>query len=96
MYFLGGVFTLGALVGESPMGERLLMILTGLSMFKFIYTFIGQKLNISDKTLLVVRILLPIILLIIVSSIYPTSDSKSDTIESRDEMKLQICLWNHS
>lgn len=96
VYFLGGVFTLGALVGEFPMGERLLMILTGLSMFKFIYTFIGQKLNISDKTLLVVRILLPIILLIIVSSIYPTSDSKSDTIESRDEMKLQVCLWNHS
>lgn len=84
VYFLGGVFVLGALVGDSPIGERLLTILIGLSMFKFIYTFIEEKFNIPNKTLLVVRIVLPIVLLIIVSSVYPASDNKTDTTESKD------------
>ena len=84
MYFFGGVFVLGALVGDSPIGERLLTILIGLSMFKFIYTFIEKKFNIPNKTLLVVRIVLPIVLLIIVSSVYHASDNKTDTTESKD------------
>lgn len=84
LYFLGGVFVLDALVGDSPIGERLLTILIGLSMFKFIYTFIEEKFNIPNKTLLVVRIVLPIVLLIIVSSVYPASDNKTDTTESKD------------
>lgn len=67
VYFLGGVFVLGALAGDFQIGERLLTILIGLSMFKFIYTFIGEKFNIPDKTLLVVRIVFPIVLLIILS-----------------------------
>ena len=84
VYFLGGVFVLGALVGDFPIGERILSILIGLSMFKFIYTFIGEKLNIPDKTLLIVRIVLPIVLLIIVSSVYPASDNNTDSTESKD------------
>ena len=73
VYFLGGVFVLGSLVGDYPMGERLLNIITGLSMFKFIYTYIEKKFNIPNKTLLIIRIVLPIVLLIVVSSIYPAS-----------------------
>ena len=73
VYFLGGVLVLGSLVGDYPMGERLLNIITGLSMFKFIYTYIEKKFNIPNKTLLIIRIVLPIVLLIVVTSIYPAS-----------------------
>lgn len=73
VYFLGGIFILAALVGDDPIGERLLTILIGLSMFKFIYTFIEKKFNVSSKTLLIIRIILPIALLIIVSSLYPAA-----------------------
>lgn len=73
VYFIGGVLVLGSLVSDYPIGERILSILAGLSMFKFIYTFIGEKFKISDKTLLIIRIVLPIVLLIIVSSLYPAS-----------------------
>lgn len=73
VYFIGGVLVLGSLVGDYPFGERVLTIITGLSMFKCIYTFIEKKFNISNKTLLIIRIILPIVLLIIVSSIYPAS-----------------------
>ena len=58
---------------EKTIGKRILTIITVLSMFKFIYTFIGEKSKISDKTLLIIRIILPIVLLIIVSSIYPAT-----------------------
>lgn len=73
MYFLGGVLVFAALVGDYLFGERILTILVGLSMFKFIYTFIEEKFNIPNKTLLLIRIILPIVLLIIVSSIHPAS-----------------------
>ena len=73
VYFLGGVFILGSLVGNYPVGERILNIITGLSMFKCIYTFIEEKFNIPNKTIFIIRIILPIILLIIVSSIYPAN-----------------------
>lgn len=73
VHFLGGVLVLGSLVGEYSMGERVLTIITGLSMFKFIYTFIEKKFNIPGKTLLIIRIVLPIVLLIIVSSLYPAT-----------------------
>lgn len=87
VYFLGGIFILGSLILDRySIGERLLTILIGLSMFKFIYTFIGKKLNIPDGTLLIVRIVLPIVLLIIVSSVYPATDSKNNTTDSKDKV----------
>lgn len=85
VYFIGGVLVLGSLAGDYSIGERVLTILTGLSMFKFIYTFIGKKFNISDKTLLTIRIVLPIILLILVSQLYPTSGNDGDNMATDEK-----------
>ena len=84
VYFFGGIFILGALAGDYSIGERLLNILIGLSMFKFVYTYIGKKINISDKTLLAARIIVPVALLSLVSHLYPAPPSSSTENDSNN------------
>ena len=53
-------------------------------MFKFVYTYIGKKINISDKTLLAARIIVPVALLSLVSHLYPAPPSSSTENDSNN------------
>lgn len=80
VYFLGGIFVLSGLVSNLPIGEKLLELILGLSMFKFIYTYIEDKFSIPSKIIFIIRIILPIFLLILLTSLYPTpSDNSTDS-----------------
>lgn len=77
VYLLGAFFILGALFGKYPIEEKLLIMLLGFSMFKIIYTYLGEKFNIPMKKQLIARIVIPIVIFVVISAIYPSSPKEN-------------------
>ncbi len=63
LYFIGGILVLGTLIDNTPIKEKIIPILIGISLFNFIYKLIGKKLNISKKKLILIRIVTPFIVI---------------------------------
>lgn len=94
LYFCGGVLILGGLLGSSKsIVETILTILIGLSLFKFIYVFIGNKLKIEKVPLIIFRIFIPIWLLFILVLFLPPS-STDETNKITKEEKPCITFLN--
>ena len=71
-YFFGGMVIFAGLINDASVAEKILTVLVGLSLFKCIYTTIGDKIKISKGYLFILRVLVPTILLIVLVSIIPS------------------------
>ena len=88
-YIFGSFMILGGFLASHGFLNGLITVLVGLSFFKVIYTFIGDKYNIDEKTLLIVRIVLPIVLLIIMGITSPMKDSNATVSTKPDKSTVE-------
>ena len=89
-YVFGSIMILSAFITPNNFVSSLVSILLGLSFFKIIYTFIGNKLNIDDNKLLIIRIVVPVILLLLFGLVNPTTDSDTAKKTNNNEQNTIV------
>ena len=96
LYFCGGVLVLaGLLDGASSIISKILIILLGLSLFKFIYVFVGKKLKIEKGALILFRIFIPIwLMFILILFLPPAFTNETDNAYAVKEEKPCITFLN--